>query len=153
MPEPQVQIQTLYLTPNSQTHTTVLWVSRHPPIPIQIKTLEEKLGAIKVIQLSGFIPNAEFVVEKAKEVGAKYIIPVLPLSFIARLVELSRRNGFTVLWAEMEMVKTIQHEPKPNEDYNPYCEVWIKGYENTYKIMRFKQFHVIKAIRLELEPW
>ena len=153
MPEPQVQIQTLYLTPNSQTHTTVLWVSRHPPIEAQIKALEEKLGAVKVIQLSGFIPNAEFVVEKAKEVGAKYIVPVLPLSFIARLVELSRRNGFTVLWAEMQQVSIIDHEPVEGKDYDPATEVWIKGYENTYKIMRFKQYHIIKAIRLELEPW
>ena len=133
--------------------TTVLWVSRHPPLPAQLEELERKLGGVVVYQLSGTIPNAEYVVEKAKELNAKYIVPVLPLSMIARLSELSRREGFTVLWAEMQQVKILSSEPKPGKDYDPESETYIKGIEGTYKIMRFVRFHKIRAVRLELEPF
>jgi len=147
----KVEIKEFYSDP--QPEHIVLWVSRHPPIKAQIETLKKKLGSIKVLQVSGLIPSAEFVAELVKKFNAQYVVPVLPLSFIARLSELARKNGFTLLWAEMEMVKQMNSEPKPNVDYNPENEVFIKGYEGTYKIMRFKQFHVIKAVKLELEPW
>lgn len=129
----------------------VLWVSRHKPLEAQIRTLEDKLGTIMVYQFIGKVPSAEYVVEVAKRLNAKYIIPVLPLSIIAKLVELAKKHGITVLWAEMEQVKTLQHEPKPNTDYDPECET-VVGTEGLFKIMRFKRFHKIKAIRLELEP-
>jgi len=136
--------------------TVVLWVSRHEPLGSQIDELKRKLGNVSIVQISGTIPNAEYVAELAKGAKAKYVIPVLPLSFIARLVELSKTNGFTVLWAEMEQVKQLKTEPLPHKDYDPYCEtvttaVGIDG-SRTFKVMRFKQFHVIKAVKLELQP-
>jgi len=134
----------------------VLWVSRHEPLGAQVEALKQKLGNVNIVQISGTIPNAEYVVELAKGAKAKYVIPVLPLSFIARLVELSKQNGFVVLWAEMEQVKQMLREPEPHKDFDPYCEtvttaVGIDG-SRTYKVMRFKQFHVIKAVKLELQP-
>lgn len=139
----------------------VVWVSRHPPIASQIDELKKKLGKIVLHRISGKIPNAEYIVDYVEKLidtlhlhGAPvYIIPVLPLSMIAKLTELARQKGWNVLWAEMEQVKILDHEPKPLKDYDPTREVWIKGYENTYKIMRFKGFHRIKAVKLELEPF
>ena len=129
--------------------TTVLWVSRHPPLPAQLEELERKLGGVVVYQLSGTIPNAEYVVEKARELNAKYIVPVLPLSMIARLTELSKRHGFTVLWAEMQQVSQGTGTPP---EIDKAREVIVEAH-GTWKVMRFKQFHKIKAVKLELEPF
>lgn len=147
-----VDVRKVYESGGPGGKTVVLWASRHPPLPAQIRGLEEKLGPIVVYQMSGMIPNAEYIAEKARELKAEYIVPVLPLSMIARLTELSRREGFTVVWAEMQQVKMLNSEPKPGEDYDPETETYIKGAEGTYKVMRFKQFHKIKSVTLELEP-
>jgi len=129
----------------------ILWVSRHPPLKSQIRFLEKKFKDPKIIQLSGKIPNAEYVADTAKNFNAKVIIPVLPLSFIARLVELSRKFNFEVWWAEMEQVGIVTYQPVAGKDYDPETDAWIKGYENTYKIMRFKKFHRIKEIKMVME--
>ena len=128
-----------------------MWVSRHPPLNSQIRFLEKKFGNPRIIQLSGRIPNAEFVVEIAQKHSAKVIVPVLPLSFIARLVELSRKFDFEIWWAEMEQIALLKHQPEPHKDYNPETDAFIKGYEGTYKIMRFKKFHRIKEIKMVME--
>ena len=150
-----IKCDCIYTTPGTDSDfcVNVLWVSRHPPIYAQLIGLEANLGCINVFQLAGTIPSAEFVLEKAKEINAEVIVPVLPLSFIARLSELCRRENITLLWAEMEQRDILPHEPVPGEDYNPDCEVWIRGYEGTFKIMRFVGFRKIKAVKLELEDW
>ncbi|RLG50049.1 MAG: hypothetical protein DRN90_00300 [Thermoproteota archaeon] len=129
----------------------ILWVSRHNPLPSQVKELERKLGKIEIVQFAERVPNAEFVIELAKKHGAKIIVPVLPLSIIARLVELANKEDITVLWAEMEQVKML-YNPVPFQDYDPTIETVVAAGES-YKVMRFKRFHKIKAIRLELEEW
>jgi len=134
----------------------VLWVSRHQPLPCQIEELRRKLGNVELHYIVGTVPNAEYVAEVAKTVGAKYVAPILPLSMISRLVELSRAYGFKVLWAEMTHVRTMSTEPRPSIDYNPDCETVILALcdnnSRCYKIVRFVKFDVIKAIRLEKEP-
>ncbi|RLE42691.1 hypothetical protein DRJ19_03665 [Candidatus Woesearchaeota archaeon] len=142
----------LVVAPETSKYTTILWVSRHPPLPAQIKVLKEKLGDIKLVQVIGTIPGAEYVIDLAKDLNAKVIVPVLPLSFIAHLSEMARREGLTVLWAEMEQTKMVNYEPKPSVDYNPENETWVRGYNN-YRVLRFKKFHVVKAVKLEFEPW
>ena len=129
----------------------ILWVSRHPPLKSQVDFLVKKFGDPKIIQVSGRIPNAEYVAEIAQKHNAKVIIPVLPLSFIARLVELSRKFDFEIWWAEMEQTALLNHQPEPHKDYNPETDAFIKGYEGTYKIMRFKKFHRIKEIKMVME--
>jgi len=140
-----------------QNKTTVLWVSRHSPLPAQIKALEEKLGVVKIYQFGGTVPNAEFVADLAKQLGAKIVVPVLPLSIIARLSELSRVSGFTLLWAEMEQVKVLSYEPKAGADYNPENETVVVAAgaheQRSFKIMRFKQFHRIISVTMVTEPW
>lgn len=150
-----VELKCIYTTPHCESDfaANVLWVSRHPPIYVQRVELENKLGCINLFQLSGTVPNAEFVMEKAREINAEVIVPVLPLSFVARLSELCRKEGVTLLWAEMEQRDILNHEPVPGEDYDVNTEVWIRGYEGTFKIMRFAGFRKIKAVKLELEDW
>jgi len=140
-----------------QNKTTILWVSRHSPLPAQIKALEEKLGVVKIYQFAGNVPSAEFVVDLVKQLEAKIVIPVLPLSIIARLSELTRSNNFTLLWAEMEQVKVMNTEPKAGVDYNPEVETVVVAAgaheARSYKIMRFKQFHRIISVTMVTEPW
>ncbi len=154
---PSLKLDLIYESPTGMFKHHILWVSRHSPLKAQIEALERKLGAIVVYQLSGYISDADEVMDVAMRLGAHFIIPVLPLSFIARLVELARRVGKTVLWAEMEQVKLMDNEPKPGVDYDPNVETVVIAAgaheQRSYKIMRFKRFHVIKAVKLELEPW
>lgn len=145
----QVEMRRIHESQGTGEKTVVLWVSRHPPLPAQVKELEGKLGPVAVYQLSGMIPNAEYVAEKVAETSAEYVVPVLPLSMIARLTELARRQGFTVLWAEMEQIAQGTGTP-PTIDETREVVTQAHG---TWKVMRFKAFHVVKAVRLELEPF
>jgi len=140
----------------TRSKTVVLWVSRHLPLKRQIEALEAKLGPIVIYQVQ-YAPNAQYIADVAQKLGAKMVIPVIPLSMIAALTELQNKYGFTVLWAEMEHVKTLDKEPIAGVDYDPSVETVVVAAgaheQKTFRIMRFKAFHKIKAIRLELEPW
>jgi len=131
----------------------VVWASRHAPLTSQLAELRKRLGPIRVVQIPS-IPNAEWLAQRARQLNASLIVPVLPMSMIARLVELSK--DIPVAWAEMEQVKTMTSEPRPNIDYDPINETVVVAAgaheQRSYRIMRFKQFHRIKAIRMELEP-
>jgi len=134
--------------------TTILWVSRHSPLPAQIAELEKKLGGIVIYQLSGVIPNAEFVVEVAKKVGAKIIVPVLPLSMVARLAELSKSGGFTVVMAKMEALATTEDG---NEVWRllaekPGWRVPVTYAGGATKVYEFKSFEKLVRVELVTEP-
>jgi len=130
------------------------------PLKAQLDFLRNKLGEYELKVVAGKIPNAEYVVENyIKPNISKYnkivVIPVLPLSMIARLVELARFIKFEVWWAEMEQIKILDKQPVPNKDYNPYSETVVVAagaHEKTsFKIMRFKKFYRIKRIVMEME--
>jgi len=154
----EAQIPKIYETPDlpEKPRTIILWVSRHSPLKMQIRALEYKLGCISIYQVSQ-VPNAEYVIDVATRIGAKIIIPVLPLSFIARLSELAPKYGLIILWSEMQQIKTLEREPIPNVDYDPSIETVVvaAGAHETksYRIMRFVKFHKIKAVKLELEEF
>ena len=137
----------------------VLWVSRHEPVPIQLRVLREKLGDVAVVTLTGVIPNAEYVAEKAREVGARYVVPVLPLSFIARLAELAPSYGFTVLYSRMRLLA----EAKKGDDralgelLKAHAEApdrrAIVEYADCYRLFEFERFEVLKRVEVVTEPW
>lgn len=134
--------------------TRILWVSRHPPLKSQIMELASKLGDIEIMEMRE-APNAEYVARKAEEIGADIIIPVLPLSIIARLVPLAKEKKKTILWAEMEQVDAMRnsditiHDP----DHETIVPAKNEHGEPILKVMRFKRFHKIKAVKLDLEPF
>ena len=138
----------------SGSKKVVLWISRHEPLLAQIATLQEKVGPFDLVKVTETIPNAEYAIQLAQKHKAHIIIPVLPLSIIARLVELARPLGIEVWWAEMEQVKVLDREPTL-ADYNPASETVVvaAGAHETksWKIMRFKKFNRIKAVKLEME--
>jgi hypothetical protein len=150
-----VLIEKIYESDKSGEKTVVLWVSRHPPLDAQIKMLEEKLENIVVYQLVGVIPNAEFVIEKARELKAKYIVPVLPLSMIARLAELSRNGEFVILMARMTNILTTRNieEAKKMLEENPDRRT-ISTYADGYiRVFEFERYEKLIKIELITEPF
>jgi len=90
----------------------------------------------------------------AREYKADFIVPVLPMSFIMRLVELAEREGITVLYSEMELIRTEYSQPIA---VDPYSEVVVPARDERgrrcYKVFRFKCFKRIKEIKLVLEDF
>lgn len=132
----------------------VLWVSRHRPLPAQIAQLREKLGEIEIIQIE-HVPTAEYVVEYAQRVGAKVIVPVLPLSFIARLVEEARKAGYIVLFAKMNAIATTRDfdEAKRLVLEAPEKRTITTYSDGTLRVFEFERFERIVRVEVVTEPW
>jgi hypothetical protein len=131
----------------------VLWVSKHNILKGQIRFLKDKLGDVRIFSLSDFIPNAEYVIEYAKKIGAKYVLPVLPLSFIARLCELAEENGITVLWSEMKEI--YRGDPSRGVEViaeNPDYRVLVR-YRGGCVVYEFVSLKRIKGVKLILEDF
>jgi hypothetical protein len=137
----------------------VLWVSRHPPLPAQLRELEKKLGPIKLERLSSPIPSAEYVIGKAEELCARVIIPVLPMSFIARIVEYARQHGFVVLYAKMQLVFEAE---KSNGEAVKYAWKLVHedperrtavGYADCIRVFEFQCFEKVIDVKVVTEPW
>ena len=130
----------------------VLWASRHPPLPAQLEALASRLGRVRVVQVAGRFRDAEEVLELARKHNAEAIVPVLPLSFIARLVEPA--GDVAVLMAEMELVEESTY---PDVVLDPAREVMMeyRGEDGRprYRKYRFKQFIRVRQVRVEGEPW
>ena len=137
----------------TETETIVLWVSRHSPLRSQIEELEKRLGSIVVYQMSGLVPNAEAVVEVAKKLNAKYVIPVLPLSMIARLSELAKT--FTVLLARMNNIATARDpdEARRIVSEKPTSRTLATYADGTVRVFEFERFEKLVRVELVTEPF
>jgi len=132
----------------------VLWVSRHKPLRAQLRELRRLFGDIELIIHESTVPNAEHVISEAKRHNAKVIVPVLPLSIIARLVEIARKEDIVVLFAKMEAIATtkrmeeaekILKEAEDRRNITTYAD-------NTIRVFEFKQFEKILKVELVTEP-
>lgn len=134
----------------------ILWVSRHTPLRAQIEYLRDRLGDVDVKVFSKRVPSAEWLLENVvKPGGYGYIIPVLPMSIIARLVELSKRHGFALLWADMELLHNDYSEECA--EYDPDRDAMVPGIDSRGRRMwrhyRFNGFKKIKDVRIEFEEF
>ena len=134
----------------------VLWVSRHEMLPVQMKFLAEKLKHFTVEFFRDTVPSAEWLVENVilpKKIDI--VIPVLPLSMIARLVELSKKHGFEVWWAQMELLHNDYEEAPPCPDFNSDTDTMVPGLDSNdnriWRHYRFKAFYRVKEVKLVLE--
>lgn len=132
----------------------VLWVSKHVPLPAQVGILKSKLGNVRVVQMGGIIPNAEAIIKRAKSVGAKYIVPVLPLSMIIRLLEEGNRE-FIVLYARMNCIAVTEDVEYANlvVAENPAYRTIVRHSDGKYRVFEFVGFDVLKDIKIVTEPW
>jgi len=131
--------------PKTDNYTTVLWVSRHTPLPSQIRFLRNYFGDIKLVQISGVIPTAEHLIPYIERYKPKVVVPVLPLSFIARLCDLAKRYRFTLLWAKMNLLHNDRDEPC--EEFDPETDVIVAPNRH----FRFECFKIIREVKLVLE--
>lgn len=148
-------IEKIYESKSSMSASTiVLWVSRHPPLLMQIAELERKLGNIVVHQMSGVIPNAEIIAEVAKKLDAGIVIPVLPLSMIARLAELGKQNKFMVLIAKMNCIATTKDpsEAKRLVQEKPEARTTATYADGAIRVFEFERFEKLVEVKLVTEP-
>jgi hypothetical protein len=132
----------------------VLWVSRHYPLPAQIRELQRIYGAdVEIVQMQGIIPNAETIVQKAKEVGAEVIVPVLPLSMIARLAEMQKKEGFTLLFAKMNAIASVKslEEAKRIAMEAPEKRTVTTYSDGVVRVFEFERFEKIIEVKLVTE--
>ena len=146
----------------------VAWVSRHPVLPAQIKALAEKLGEIRVVQITNTYQNFRGVIVAVKALKASHAVVVLPLSMIALILDSKEAQGITWLRAEMcsahegrctdnykevssdrhNSVVQVQHQCSM---FNPETDVLMPG--ETARHVRFLEFQVLKSIDLITEPF
>ena len=130
----------------------VAWVSRHPPLPYQLTRLSELLGReVEVVQINKTFRSVREVHEDVKRTGAESAVLVLPLSMTAALV--NKYKDVTWLWAEMEALHEDESLNCP--EYDEKTDVMLPARTDSgtvYRHMRFKDFYVIKEVKLVLEP-
>jgi hypothetical protein len=131
----------------------VLWVSRHRPLPAQVDFLRKRLGEVKISELIGYVPTAEYVIEKAEDFGCDYILAVLPLSVIAKICELAEKREITVLYAEMKEI----YSGEEREAYRLLSEApdkrTVVQHSDAWRVFEFVSIRRIKGVRLELEDF
>ncbi|MEM3943755.1 MAG: hypothetical protein QXJ59_06695 [Thermofilaceae archaeon] len=129
----------------------ILWVSRHPPLPAQILELKRKFGDVEVVHFSGRVPDADFVVHLAEEVGAQIVVPVLPLSIIAAILNSSK--NLVILYAQMrEVHKGPRGECERAAREKPDRRVVVEYAGGVCRVFEFVRFERVKAVKLETEP-
>jgi len=132
----------------------VLWVSRHKPLKVQLEELKRIFGDYSLKQYSGIVPNAGWLMNYVKTHGYDVVIPVLPLTVVARFTELA--ENVLVLWAEMTVSKQMYRKPEAFFDYDPDRETVVASVDEKgrmlWKVMRFKKFYRLLGVKLELEP-
>jgi len=123
----------------------ILWLSRHDPLPAQIKTLKEKLGkSVEIKKEPVIVKDADHAASIIKKSGADTIIAVLPQSVLMRIADMCAREKYTLLRADMELL----HECNPVcPQFNKDEDTWVNG--RHYKFRCFKHLKEIKMIEEE----
>ena len=132
----------------------MLWISRHEPLPAQVKELKEKLGDFELIRHEQPLPTAQHAVSLIEEKKADVVVAVLPLTFMMHLAaELAKRN-ITLLRADMEAIHNCSSSPCP--EFNPNTDTIMVSKDNDREIhrhFRFRGFKVLREVRLVEEDW
>jgi len=129
----------------------VFWISRHEPLPAQIERLREILGNYELKPIIGRIPNAEYIdrIVTSHDADRKIVIPVLPLSMIAKLVNLGKKHGYEVWWAEMREIRRGSNMTSiPQIDPTRQA---ILPTDGGWKIVEFVRFRRIVDFRIIFE--
>lgn len=109
----------------------IYWLSRHDPLPSQIRELQRLYGDdVEIVVDPNPFSNADDIITRFRDSGADELLVVAPLSVIAILVQ----KGIKPLWAEMEVVAPEK------------AEVEVSG-----RYYRFVKFRRIVNITVEYE--
>jgi len=109
----------------------ILWLSRHKPLPSQLRELKRVFGEhTEIIQDPNPFSGADEIIARFREGGYNELVAVAPLSVIAQLTQ----RGIKPLWAEMKQV--------------PIEEAEVVATGRGYRFMQFKR---IKRVAMEFE--
>lgn len=110
----------------------VYWLSRHPPLRVQVDALKAKFGSdCKIIQDPNPVDTVDEILKRFEQSGAHEIVVVLPYSMIHKLIQ----RGISPL---MPIMKEVGD--------NEQCDLIYRG-----KKLRFIEFRRLKEIRLIYE--
>ena len=132
----------------------VLWLSRHPLLPVQEEKIREYLGNPLIKRLPIHVDTAENLYEMLKAVARKYdkvvVIPILPLGVIMRLLQLVKGDDkIEVWWAEMrEVARTRSLEEAQRLVGEKPGRRTIQSYGSVHKVFEFIDFYVLEDIVL-----
>ena len=135
----------------NKNKTKILWLSKHEPLPKQLDMLKQKIGDYLLIKQSGWYNDVSDLFVFVNRLGVEYIIPVLPLSMIARLVNLANKHNITVLWSQM--IEVNKGYGTPPTDIDRYCQTILTMRNGMWKVVEFDKFFVIKGVNLVLEDF
>jgi len=137
----------------------VLWISRHLPLPSQIRELDRILGdyELKIHNTDECpLPTAQHAAELAVRQKADIVVPVLPLSFVIHLIEEARKRGFTVVKAHMQTLHNCETQPcleyDPDKDTIVVSKDKATG-EKIYRHFRFVEFRIVDDIIVRWRPF
>ena len=114
---------------------TIVWMSRHRPLPVQLKELERLFPKHKLIMETRPFSSADQIVKRFRKAGGDELIAVAPWSVIRELIKL----GLRPIYAEMEKVNQVEDR-----------ETTITTDEGRH--YRFIRFSWCIDVRLKLEP-
>lgn len=130
----------------------VAWVSRHPPLPAQIRMLKAKLGEdAKILRLGNTYTDANAVLLELMRAKATHAVVVLPLSMITRLLNAPEE----ITWLRAEMMPAHSGactENPPCEHFNEDTDVLMPS-SNGNRHLRFKEFTKLVTIDVITEQW
>jgi len=129
----------------------VAWVSRHAPLPAQLAEIARLFPGATLVDAGAHFRNTEELVARLDAVGADAAVVVLPLSMIARAVELRP----DILWVWPEMVQVHGDCPGPDSCalFDRETDAWLPGaWGEPGRHVRFVGFRRIAEVRVVLEP-
>jgi len=139
----------------------ILWLSRHEPLPSQLQFLQQKLSNYMLVQYPYPLSTAQFAIKIIQQFRADYVVPVLPLSFIAHLVQESKKHDFIILRAEMELLHNCSTETPfygySCPEYSKHTDVIMQSRDmqtgqTIYRHYRFREFVKLIDIIIKTEP-
>jgi len=129
----------------------IAWVSRHAPLPAQLAEIARLFPGAVLVDAGAHFRNTEELVARLDAVGADAAVVVLPLSMIARAVEL--RPDILWIWSEMSPVHGDCPGPDSCPLFNPETDAWLPGARGEPgRHVRFMGFRRIAEVRVVLEP-
>jgi len=128
----------------------IIWASQHQPLPSQIDVLKKHFGNIEFIKLPD-VPNAEYVIDLARDENIKVIATVLPMSMVQRMLEISKGMNIDIIRPEMELLHLCN--PFECKEYNKDTDVALSARgEKRLRHMRFRLFTKIHELRFVKTP-
>lgn len=130
----------------------IAWISRHAPLPAQLRELRRIFGNIEIIRISRTFTSVETIYRLLLENNIKYAVVVLPLTMISHLLELCKKSNITLIFARMTLLHDKGCLGAHCELYDPDRDVLLKT-KNDVKIrhLRFLDFKRIKEVKLVFE--